>query len=47
MGDEHGLFIVTKTGRGWLPTQQPAERHFTEVVFENDAKKRKYVIGNE
>lgn len=33
MGDEQGLFIVTKVGRGWLPTQQPAERHFTKVEF--------------
>ncbi len=47
MGDEHGLFIVTKVGRGWLPTQQPAERHFTEVIFENRGKEKKYIISNE
>lgn len=45
MGDENGLFIVTQAGRGWLPTQQPAEQYFTEVVFENKDKARKYVIG--
>lgn len=44
MGDEHGLFIVTAIGRGWLPTQQPAERYFTEVVFENKNEEKKYVI---
>src|SRR6476469_3839930 len=27
MGDEDGLLIVTTTGRGWLPTQRPAEPH--------------------
>lgn len=44
MGDERGMFIVTKIGRGWLPTQQPSERFFTEVVFENKNKERTYVI---
>lgn len=34
MGDDRGLLIVTKTGRGWLPTQQPAERYFTRAVLE-------------
>ena len=47
MGDENGLFIVTQAGRGWLPTQQPAEEYFTEVVFENKGKESKYVIGKE
>lgn len=44
MGDEHGLFIVTRIGRGWLPTQQPAERYFAEVIFENEGATRTYVI---
>jgi catechol-2,3-dioxygenase len=44
MGDEYGLFIVTKSGRGWVPTQQPAERHFAEVVFANENSEGKYVI---
>jgi len=44
MGDEYGLFIVTKIGRGWLPTQKPAGRHFTEVVFENDGDVKKLLI---
>lgn len=47
MGDENGLLIVTQAGRGWLPTQQPAKRHFTKVVFEDKGKERKYVISNE
>ncbi|MCW3106850.1 MAG: hypothetical protein JWQ09_1356 [Segetibacter sp.] len=38
MGDEHGLFIVTKIGRGWLPTQEPAEQYYIKVVFENNGK---------
>ncbi len=46
MGDEHGLFIVTQVGRGWLPTQQPAEQHFAEVVFEDKNKEKKYVINS-
>ncbi|WP_018613492.1 VOC family protein [Segetibacter koreensis] len=44
MGDEHGLFIVTTIGRGWLPIQQPAERHFAEIIFEETGKERNYVI---
>ena len=35
MGDSNGLLIVTQAGRAWLPTQQPAEKHFTKVLFEN------------
>jgi catechol 2,3-dioxygenase-like lactoylglutathione lyase family enzyme len=27
MGNEEGLLIVTKEGRGWLPTSEPAERY--------------------
>jgi hypothetical protein len=38
MGDEYGLFIVTKIGRGWLPTQEPAEQYYIKVVFENNGK---------
>ncbi len=44
MGDEYGLFIVTKIGRGWLPTQRPAERFFTKVFFENGNKEAEFVI---
>ena len=47
MGDEIGLFIVTKIGRGWLPTQRRAERHFAEVVFENNGEQKKIVIDPE
>jgi catechol-2,3-dioxygenase len=47
MGDEHGLFIVTKVGRGWLPTQRPAEQYYSEVIFDEGLRKdKKYVIGN-
>jgi catechol-2,3-dioxygenase len=45
MGDEQGLFIVTKIGRGWLPTQQPAERYRTTVVFESDGKEKVYQVN--
>jgi hypothetical protein len=45
MGDEQGLFIVTKIGRGWLPTQQPAQRHRTTVVFESDGKEKVYQVN--
>lgn len=47
MGDEKGLFIVTKIGRGWLPTQQSAARHSSEVVFWNKDKESKFVIITE
>jgi len=25
LGDDHGLLIITKTGRGWVPTHRPAQ----------------------
>jgi catechol 2,3-dioxygenase-like lactoylglutathione lyase family enzyme len=31
MGEEDGLLIVTAIGRGWLPTQRPAEQHPLQV----------------
>lgn len=47
MGDEHELFIVTKVGRGWLPTQQRAEQYYSEVIFDEGlGKEKKYLIGN-
>ncbi|GEO10371.1 VOC family protein [Segetibacter aerophilus] len=44
MGDTQGLFIVTKIGRGWLPTQQPAERFDTKVVFENNGQVAELIL---
>lgn len=34
MGDAHGMFIISKKGRGWLPTQRASEYHPLEVVIE-------------
>jgi catechol-2,3-dioxygenase len=34
MGNEDGMLIVTKKGRGWLPTQQAAEQHPMNVAIE-------------
>ncbi|QHJ06199.1 VOC family protein [Hymenobacter busanensis] len=31
LGDDHGLLIVPAEGRGWLPTQRPAERHWLRL----------------
>jgi catechol 2,3-dioxygenase-like lactoylglutathione lyase family enzyme len=39
MGDEEGLLIITTIGRGWLPTQRPAERHFLQLTFSHNNKK--------
>ncbi|QEC67289.1 VOC family protein [Panacibacter ginsenosidivorans] len=36
MGDSHGLFIISKTNRGWLPTQRPAEKFQVQVKIEVD-----------
>lgn len=44
MGDEYGLFIVTKIGRGWLPTQVPAEKYFCKVGFENKGVYLNYIL---
>ena len=38
MGDEDGMLIVTKTGRGWLPTQEPAGKYPIKIVLEAGTK---------
>jgi catechol-2,3-dioxygenase len=38
MGEEDGLLIVTGIGRGWLPTQRPAEQHPLQVQLTLGAK---------
>jgi len=45
MGDEYGLLIVTKIGRGWLPTQQPAERYFTKIIFKNNGQDKSITVS--
>lgn len=44
MGDEHGMFIVSRTGRGWLPTMRQSEKHWTKVLVENDGIKNEFVF---
>jgi catechol 2,3-dioxygenase-like lactoylglutathione lyase family enzyme len=44
MGDANGMFIVSKTGRGWLPTMRPSEKHWTKVLIENDGVKNEFVF---
>jgi catechol 2,3-dioxygenase-like lactoylglutathione lyase family enzyme len=44
MGDANGMFIVSKTGRGWLPTMRPCEKHWTKVLVENDGVKNEFVF---
>jgi extradiol dioxygenase family protein len=44
MGDANGMFIVSKTGRGWLPTFRPCEKHWTKVLVENDGTKNEFVF---
>ena len=38
MGDDEGLLIVTTTGRGWLPTQRPAEQHSFNIQITHNNK---------
>lgn len=33
LGDDYGLFIITKAGRGWLPTGKPAQKYPLTIVF--------------
>lgn len=44
MGDANGMFIVSKTGRGWLPTLRACEKHWTKVLIENDGVKNEFVF---
>ena len=38
MGDEEGMLIVTKKGRGWLPTQETAEPFPVSLALKHDHK---------
>jgi catechol 2,3-dioxygenase-like lactoylglutathione lyase family enzyme len=44
IGDANGMFIVSKTGRGWVPTFRPCEKHWTKVLIENDGVKNEFVF---
>ncbi|WP_224996181.1 VOC family protein [Cesiribacter sp. SM1] len=38
MGDDEGLFLLTKSGRGWLPTGRAAEKHEVQLRFRQHNK---------
>ena len=38
MGDEDGMLIVTKSGRGWLPTQEPSGKYPMKILLEIGTK---------
>ncbi|GAB2939838.1 hypothetical protein GCM10027048_00050 [Hymenobacter coalescens] len=38
LGDDEGLLVLTATGRGWLPTGRPAERHWLRLAGEQDGQ---------
>jgi hypothetical protein len=45
MGDSHGLFIISKTNRGWLPTQRPAEKFPVQVKIEAEGTDKELSFG--
>jgi catechol-2,3-dioxygenase len=38
MGDDHGLFILSKTARPWHPTHTEAQSYRSQISFESDGK---------
>lgn len=44
MGEEHGMFIISSIGRGWLPTMRPAERNRVEVLVQNNGTEKTFVF---
>jgi hypothetical protein len=44
MGDSNGLFIISKAGRGWVPTQRASEPHWTKVCIENEGVEKEFVF---
>lgn len=44
MGDTHGLLIVSKTHRGWLPTQRPSEKFPLKIIVETFGEIRELVF---
>jgi len=46
IGDYNGVFIVTKIGRNWLPTQHPAVMNDFEIEFESKGKRYNIACEN-
>jgi catechol-2,3-dioxygenase len=38
MGDDHGLLIIVNSGRDWFPTNKPAGKFWTKVLFSVEEK---------
>ena len=43
MGEEDGLFIVSASERGWIPTGALAKRHYTHITYEQDGTVKNYI----
>ncbi|NND77621.1 MAG: hypothetical protein HKN39_05510 [Flavobacteriales bacterium] len=40
VGDHHGVFLICKIGRNWMPTQKPAESNDLSVLFSEGNEKK-------
>ena len=44
MGDSNGMLVVSKTGRGWLPTQRASERYWTKLIIEEKTHRQELIF---
>ncbi len=46
LGDDHGLFILSKTERNWFLTDMPSKKYWQKIIIETN-KKQKEITFNE
>jgi catechol-2,3-dioxygenase len=46
LGDDHGLFILSKAGRNWFLTDLPSKKHWQKITIEIN-RKQKEITFNE
>lgn len=45
MGDDNGLLIISESYRNWYPAGQPAEKHFTKIIFEEAGTEYELIVN--
>jgi len=45
LGDDHGLFILSKTGRNWFLTDLPSKRYWQKITIEVEGKQEEITLN--
>lgn len=46
LGDDHGLFILSKTGRTWFLTDLPSKKYWQMITIEKEGKQEEILFNN-